>query len=206
MKNVAKSLKTTLASVVLLGAGLGSTGPAAAAQAAEIFQVDPVHSAVEFKVRHLLSKAGGNFDEFSGTLRYDAQNPAKSRFEFTIQVASIDTDNEKRDQHLRSADFFDVETYPAIGFKSTRIEPAGQKGHYKVTGDFTMHGVTKSIVVDAEVLGFAETGMGMRGGVDVETTIDRKAFGIVWNQTMDKGGVVLGDDVDIDISLAFYQP
>lgn len=206
MKNVMRNLKIALASVVLLGAGLWSTGPAVTAQAAEVFQVDPVHSAVEFKVRHLLSKAGGNFDEFSGTLHYDAQNPAQSRVEFTIQAASIDTDNEKRDQHLRSADFFNAEKYPTITFKSTKIEPAGKEGYYKVTGDFTMHGVTKSIVVDAEVLGFAETGMGMRGGVDVETTIDRKEFGIVWNQTMDKGGVVLGDDVEIDISLAFYQP
>ncbi len=206
MFNAATRMKIALASVVLLGAGLLGTGPATPAQAAEVFQVDPVHSAVGFKVRHLLSKAGGGFDEFSGTLHYDAQNPAKSRMEFTIQAASIDTDNEKRDQHLRSADFFDVEKYPTITFKSTKIEPTDKAGHYKVTGDFTMHGVTKPIVVDAEVLGFAETGMGLRGGVDVEATIDRKEFDIVWNQTMDKGGVVLGDDVEIDISLAFYQP
>ncbi len=172
------------------------------AQALEVYGVDSVHSTVNFKVRHLFNNVGGRFDQFDGTLWYDAQNPQSSRIELTIQAASIDTDNEKRDNHLRSADFFDVEKYPLITFKSTKIEPAGQDDLYRVTGDFSMHGVTKPVVIDVELLGFGEIpGLGHRGGFEAETTINRKDYGIVWNQTLDSGGLLLGDDVQVQIGL-----
>ncbi len=202
MKRAFCSGRLAWTGVLLLGTALFVTAQAAT----ETFQVDAVHSSAEFKVRHLLSKVGGRFGQFGGVLQYDAQDPRKSSIEFTVQVASIDTDNANRDDHLRGDDFFDAAKYPTITFKSTKIEPAGKDGLYKVTGDFTMRGVKKSIVVDAEVLGFADTEMGMRGGVDVKTTLDRKEYGIIWNKVMDQGGALLGDDVSVDISLAFFQP
>lgn len=188
---------------LLLGSGLMAT----AAAATEIYEVDVVHSAVAFKVRHLVSKTSGRFDQFGGTLKFDADKPEKSSIELVIQATSIDTDNEDRDAHLRGPDFFDVENFPTITFKSTKIEPAGEENLFKVTGDFTLHGVTKSIVIDVELLGFGETSMfGRRGGFGAETTINRKDFGIVWNKALDKGGAILGEQVEIDVTLEVAQP
>jgi polyisoprenoid-binding protein YceI len=187
--------------LILLGAG-------ARAQSPEIYDIDPVHSAVNFKVRHLFTFVSGRFTKFGGTLWYDAQKPENSRIEITIQAASVDTDNEQRDNHLRSADFLDVQNQPQITFKSTRIERAGDAQHYRVTGDFTLHGVTKPVTVTVEMLGFGESpGLGKRGGFAAQTTLDRRDFGIVWNKTLESGSLLLGTDVQVDfpIEVALHQ-
>lgn len=168
----------------------------------DVYQIDKVHSLAGFKVRHLFSQTAGRFTDFGGELHYDAAQPENSRIEITIQAASIDTDNDNRDNHLRSADFFHVEKYPTITFKSTKIEPAGEKNRYKVTGDFTLLGVTKPVTVSVELLGFAEfAGMGHRGGFSARTTINRKDFGMEWNKVLDAGGTILGEEVEIDFPI-----
>ena len=163
----------------------------------DVFTIDPVHSSVSYKVRHLVSKVTGNFRKFSGTITVDPENLAATKISAEIDAASIDTGNDDRDGHLRSADFFDVEKFPTLSFESTKIKVI-DKSHIEVTGNLTMHGVTKPVIFEAELLGIAP---GMRGGqvMGAEATgaLDRKEFGIVWNRTLDTGGVVLGDEVQM---------
>jgi polyisoprenoid-binding protein YceI len=170
-------------------------------QATETYTIDPVHSGVTFKIRHLVSKTPGRFDDFGGTITLDREDMTKSSVEFTIKAASIDTDNEDRDKHLRSADFFEVEKYPEITFKSTKIEKH-EGDTYHVTGDFTMHGVTKSITIPVEILGFGPTPSGGKvAGFETKFEINRKDYGIIWNKALDAGGLILGEDVEVAITL-----
>ena len=170
--------------------------------AADTFTVDKVHSEAEFKIRHMMSSVTGKFTDFGGTVNLDRANPAASSVEFTVQTASVDTANPDRDKHLRSADFFDVEKFPTINFKSTKIVPSGTKDTYDVTGDFTMHGVTKRITIPVTFLGFAKDPWGNeRAGFELSTTVNRKDYGINWNKALDEGGFLLQDDVKISISL-----
>lgn len=169
---------------------------------AKTWKVDPVHSSVSFKVRHLFSKVPGQFNDFSGTIHFDPKKPEAASVEAEVQAASIDTDNEKRDGHLKSADFFEVETYPTITFKSTEVKP-GDDG-IEVTGDFTMHGVTKPVTFEVEFLGAGPHPMmdgAMVAGFSATTTINRKDFGISWNKVLDAGGAMLGEDVEIQIDI-----
>lgn len=168
----------------------------APASAVETWAVDKVHSSATFKIRHIMANVTGQFRDFAGTIQVDRANPANSSVEFTIQTASIDTGNEGRDKHLRSADFFDAEKYPTITFKSTSVKPKSAT-EFDVTGDFTMHGVTKRITLPVTHLGFGTK----KGGFEIETTLNRKDFGIEWNRALDEGGVVLGDDVKVVINL-----
>ncbi len=187
---------------VLLGLLLAAVG--AQAQTPEVYDIDAVHSAANFKVRHLVAYVSGRFTQFEGTLWYDAQKPENSRIEITIQAASIDTGNQQRDNHLRSADFFDVEKFPLITFRSTKIEPAGEPQRFRVIGDFGLHGVTKPVTVDVELLGFEEhAGFGKRGGFLTQATLDRRDYGIVWNKTLDAGGLLLGNEVKVDFPTQF---
>lgn len=168
---------------------------------ADTFTVDPNHSEVSFHIRHMVSQVRGRFNEFSGTVQLDPKNLPASSVEFHIKAASIDTNVADRDKHLRSADFFDVEKYPEITFKSESIQPAG-KDKYNVTGTLTMHGVSKKVTLPVTYGGQAKDPWGgTRAGFETETTLDRKAYGIVWNQTLDAGGALLGDDVNIAINL-----
>lgn len=167
---------------------------------AETWQVDPVHSNVGFSIRHFLTPVHGTFKDFSGTIVHDPDNVAASSVEFTVQAASIDTQNDQRDQHLRSPDFFDVEKHPTLSFKSESVKAAGD-GKLHVTGKFTLHGVTKEITVPVEALGAMDTPMGRRAGFVTEFTIDRKDYGITWNRALDQGGAILGDEVKITISV-----
>jgi polyisoprenoid-binding protein YceI len=131
----------------------------------------------------------------------DAKNPAASSVEFHIKATSIDTNNADRDKHLRTADFFDVEKYPEITFKSDSVKPAG-KNKYNVTGTLTMHGVSKKVTLPVTFLGEGKDPWGgTRAGFETSTTLNRKDYGIVWNKAVDNGGVLLGDDVKIDINL-----
>lgn len=173
----------------------------AGAFAADTFVVDKSHSSTAFKVRHLIAKTSGRFNDFTGTITLDRAKLQNSSVEFTIKTASIDTDNEGRDKHLRSADFFDAEKYPEITFKSTKITPAG-KDKYNVTGNFTMHGVTKTITLPVEITGFMKDPRGTeRAGFQTALTLNRKDYGIEWNKNLDEGGLLLGDDVEVSIEL-----
>lgn len=174
--------------------------PLAAQAATETWVVDKAHSSATFKVRHMMANVMGQFRDLSGTINVDRENPDKGSVEFTIQAGSIDTGNQNRDEHLRSADFFDVQKYPSITFKSTSITSKGNN-LYDVTGDFTMHGVTKRVTLPVQFLGFARTARGEKAGFEIETTVNRKDYGVLWNRNLDEGGVLLGDDVKVSINL-----
>jgi polyisoprenoid-binding protein YceI len=166
----------------------------------EVFTFDKNHTLVGFRIRHIVSKVEGRFRDYDGTIWIDRQNPAGSRVELTIKAASIDTATDKRDTDLRSANFFDVERYPTITFKSTKVESKGGDT-YLVTGDFTMHGVTKPLQIPVKSNGFAKMGKVEKAGFETSMTINRKDYGITWNQTLDQGGMLLGDDVEINIQV-----
>ncbi len=175
--------------------------PALASAEVKSFKVDPAHSNVGFSIRHLMSKVRGAFGQFEGTIQYDPANPSASSVSFTVQAASIDTQHEDRDKHLRSPDFFDVEKFPTLTFKSTSVKAAGD-GQLEVTGDLTIHGVTKSVTVPVEVLGMGPHPRGGQvAGFESEFTVNRKDFGIVWNRILDAGGALLGDEVTIELAV-----
>ena len=188
--------RTRVALIVTLGLAIAG----AARSATESFVFDKAHTQVGFRIRHWLTKVDGRFRDFDGQIWLDRANPANSKVEVTIQAASIDTSYENRDKHLRSADFFDVEKFPVITFKSTKVTPRG-KDLYDVTGDLTLHGVTKTMTVPVRHTGFLNLGKQEKAGFEITIPINRKAFGIVWNRTSDSGGVMLGDDVDINVQV-----
>ena len=174
----------------------------AAAFAADSFVIDKNHSEAIFQVRHMVSRVSGRFDDFAGTITVDRANPSVSSVEFTIKAPSIDTGVADRDKHLRSADFFDAEKYPEITFKSTAIKPSGRKDVYDVTGTFTMRGVTKTLTLPVEFLGFIKDPRGNeRAGFSTHTTLNRKDYGINWNRALDNGGALLSDDVDVTVNI-----
>ncbi len=185
-----------IAGILLLA--LLAARPALAAT--ETFVLDRVHSSVSFRIRHVVSMVDGRFTDYDGKIWIDRENPTASKVELTIQAASINTGNEKRDNHLRTADFFDVEKYPTITFKSTKIESKGD-GVYDVTGDFTMRGVTKTMKFPVRHGGFAKVGKAEKTGFDLLLRLNRREFNINWNRALDQGGWILGDDVDILIGV-----
>jgi polyisoprenoid-binding protein YceI len=169
--------------------------------AADTYTVDKSHSEALFTVKHLMSKVTGRFNEFTGTISIDPASPAASSVEFTISAASIDTDNADRDKHLKTPDFFDVENHPSITFKSSKVTPAGTN-KYNVEGTLTMRGVSKPVILPVEFLGFGKDPWGNeRAGFSLETSLNRKEYGILWNKALDQGGYVLGDDVKIVVNL-----
>ena len=171
------------------------------AVAGENFKIDKSHSAADFKIRHMMSNVTGRFADFDGALSIDRARPAASSVEFTINTASIDTGNDNRDKHLRSADFFEVEKFPQITFKSTKVAPAG-KDKFDVTGNLTMHGVTKEVTLPVTFLGFAKDPWGNeRAGFEIETTLNRKDYGLNWNKALDQGGFLLADEVKVSIAI-----
>jgi polyisoprenoid-binding protein YceI len=164
---------------------------------------DPAHSSAGFEVRHMMiATVRGQFREFGGTLEAAEDDPANSHAEGWANVASIDTGNADRDAHLLSADFFDVEHYPRIEFSTTRIMHV-EGGHYRVTGDLTMHGVTREIELDANVEGSGEDPWGHeRVGVSIHGTIDRTDFGLEWQQPLARGGKLVGNHVRLVIDIS----
>ena len=184
----------TLAMVAL------ASGLAASPVAADTFVIDPAHSDASFQVRHVVTKVRGRFTDFAGTIVGDPAKPEAATVEFTVKTASIDTAQPKRDGHLRSADFFDAEKFPEITFKSTKIKTTG-KDKYDVSGNLTMHGVTKPITLSVTNLGSGGTGKDEKFGFEATTTLNRKDFGIVWNRALDTGGFMLGDDVIVEINI-----
>lgn len=170
--------------------------------ALETWQVDPVHSCIHFSIRHfVVSKIHGRFTKWGGTLHLDEASPAASQVEIHIDVDSIDTNDPKRDAHIKGADFFDVAQYPEIIFKSTHVASAG-KDRYRVEGNLTLRGVTKPMVFDVESGGTVKDPWGNnRGGFSLNGSLNRKDFGLSFNQTLEGGGPALGDTVDFSIDV-----
>ena len=171
---------------------------------AEIFVVDRTHSSVGFSIRHLLSRVHGRFTDFSGTIRYDEKKPEETIIDFEIKAMSIATDNDDRDKHLRGADFFNVDTFQTMTFKSSNVTQ-NEKG-ISVTGSLTIHGVTKTVTIPIEVLGVQKSAERSIAGFASEFTIDRKEFGIIWNRPLDWGGTLLSDDVKIFVEIESKTP
>jgi polyisoprenoid-binding protein YceI len=163
---------------------------------------DKVHSSINFAVRHLMvSKVRGVFHDWTGSLELDHDDLTKSKVDVTVQVASIDTKEEKRDAHLKSADFFDVEKFPTMTFKSTKIEKVSAE-EVNMHGDLTLAGVTKQVVLKTEVSGIQKDPWGgTRTGFSATTSIDREDFGLKWNAALEAGGVVVGKKVEIHIEI-----
>ena len=169
--------------------------------AVRTFQIDPAHSDVTFQVRHLLTKVRGRFSSFEGAVEFDAADPVQSSVRFTIQAASIDTNQPMRDAHLRSADFFSVEQFPVLGFVSHAITARGGE-QFDVTGTLTIRGVSKTITLPVSYLGAVTDPFGNeKVAFEAETTIDRKDYGLTWNAALETGGLMVGDQVKIAISL-----
>jgi polyisoprenoid-binding protein YceI len=164
------------------------------------YTLDGAHTSATFKVRHLLSKVPGRFQKVEGTLHLDESDLSKSSVEVTIPASSIDTDNDRRDGHLQSEDFFHAEKHPNITFKSKKVTK-GEGDKFTITGDLTMRGVTKEVVLNAEKLGIMKNGANTIAVFEAGTTVNRKDYGINWNRTLDNGGFLLSDDVDIEISV-----
>jgi polyisoprenoid-binding protein YceI len=164
------------------------------------WEIDPAHSTAQFGVRHMMvSTVRGEFQKVAGTVNADDRDPSKSSVEVSIDPSTINTREPKRDAHLKSADFFDVEKYPAITFKSTKVEKAG-KNKLKVTGDLTMHGVTKPVTLEAELTNTMKDLMGRTiRGVTATGKLSRKEWGLTWNKSIEAGGVLVGDEVSLQI-------
>ena len=178
-----------------------------AAAATSTWQIDPNHSAAQFAVRHLaISTVRGAFTKVSGTVQLDDKDVSKSSVDVTIDAASVDTRVADRDKDLRGDHFFDVEKYPTITFKSTKVEQV-EAGKLKVTGDLTIHGVTKQVVLDVEgpTAPVKDPWGNQRAAANATTKINRQDFGVKWNAKMDNGGWVVGDDVAITIDLEMVQ-
>jgi polyisoprenoid-binding protein YceI len=169
--------------------------------------LDPTHSEVEFKVKHLMiSTVTGTFTSFAADVTTEAEDFTTAKANFTIEVGSINTKNEQRDGHLKSPDFFDAAKYPQIKFAITKIENFDNDGSYNIQGDMTMHGVTKNIKLEVEFGGVIKDPWGnTRAGLTVSGKINRKEFGLNFHATTDAGGVVLGDDVKIHVALEFVK-
>ena len=171
------------------------------------YEIDPAHSSAQFTVRHMMiTNVRGGFKTVKGTVVYDAENPATSTVEATIDVNSIATLDEQRDGHLKSADFLDAEKYPTITFKSTKVEADGSD-EYKVTGDLTIHGVTKQVVLKVE----GPTAEGkdpwgnIRIGASASTKIKRSDFGLTWNAVLETGGIMVGDELKLELDVQMIK-
>ena len=184
---------------LLIVAALGLPSLARAAT----WNLDPAHTSVQFSVRHLMvSTVRGAFAKVTGTVQVDEKDLTRTKLQATIDAASIDTRIEKRDAHLKSPDFLDVAKYPTITFVSKKIEQVGP-GHFKVTGDLTLHGITREVSLDVEgpTPEIKDPGGKVRAGAQATTKINRKDFGVTWNLALEAGGVAVSDEVTITIDV-----
>lgn len=173
------------------------------------WQIDPTHSAVEFAVKHMMfTTVRGRFKDIQGTIEFDEQNPANSRVDVTIGAASIDTGVADRDGHLRSGDFLNADEFPTLTFRSTRVEGAakGEGDRLEVTGELTIRGVAKEVTLDAVYEGTGKDPWGgTRAGVRATAKIDRRDWGLTWNQALETGGILVGNDIRIEIEMQAVQ-
>jgi polyisoprenoid-binding protein YceI len=171
-----------------------------------VYQIDAAHSSVQFSVRHLMvSNVKGTFSGVTGTVSYDPEKLEQTSIDATVDVTTVNTNDEKRDGHLKSPDFFDVAKYPVMTFKGTNVESSGDV--HKVAGELTLHGVTKEVTLTVEDVS-AETKDpwgSFRIGANVKGKIKRSDFGLTWNAALETGGVMLGDDVKIEFELQFVK-
>ena len=171
------------------------------------WKIDPAHSEADFSIKHMaISTVHGTFRGVAGVVKYGPADVLKSGVEATIDVSGVDTGVAARDNHLKSPDFFDVAKFPTLTFKSTSVSKAGD--HYDVTGDLTLHGVTKKVVLRLEEPGKEEPGMdgkSVHRGFTATTTVNRKDFGLTWNGTLKSGDSVLGDEVKIELDIEAIQ-
>ena len=171
------------------------------------WEMDPAHSSFQFKVRHLtVSNVGGNFSKFRGVVMIDDKEITQLKVEVTIDAASVNTGHAQRDEHLRGPDFFDVAKHPTVTFVSKKVIKA-DAGRLKVTGDLTLHGVTREITVDVErpTAEVKDPSGNFRRGATATTKINRKDFGLTWNKVMDSGGLVVGDEVNIYVEVELVR-
>lgn len=168
------------------------------------FKIDRGHSSVGFSIRHIISTLHGRFSRFNGTVEYDTNDASKFSIEITVQDSSVNTDHEGRDRHLRSKDFFWVDSFPTTTFKSTKVYEKDKQ--YLVEGDLTMHGVTKSMTVPFEILGMVGKGDDAVLGLHSTFKIDRTEFGVLWNNPLDTGGMMLGNEVTVTIEIEARKP
>ena len=168
--------------------------------ATRTYKIDKAHSEAIFQVRHLVTKVRGRFTDFEGAIEYNEASPELSTVNFSIKTASIDTAEADRDKHLRSPDFFEVDKYPELTFRSKKMAKRGDG--YDVTGDLTIHGVTKEVVLPVAHLGKAKDPWGgERLGFEVETSLNRKDYGLAFNVALETGGFLVGDEVKISIDI-----
>lgn len=181
---------------------------AASSVQAQTWTIDASHSAAQFAVRHMMvTTVRGDMGKISGAVTFDPAKPAAGSIEATVDVTAINTREAGRDKHLKSADFFDVEKFPTITFKSKKIDPAAGGG-FKVTGDLTMKGVTKEVVLDVEPLRpvIKDQRGASRTGTTATTKLNRQDYGVNWSRALDGGGVVVSDDVSVTIDIQLISP
>ena len=186
-----------LVPTLLLPVRPDSAAPRAAAPVT--FAIDPVHSDVSFQIRHFVSKVRCKFRDVKGTITATPDAWQDAVIDVTIGTASLTTENEKRDAHLRSGDFFAADSFPAITFRSTRVERKGDDA--KVYGTLTIRGVSKPAVLDGHFTGLMSGAQGQRVGFEATTTVNRMDFGVSWNRAAEGGGAMLGDEVKVEISV-----
>jgi polyisoprenoid-binding protein YceI len=202
-------VRTAVLAMALLVAGVSTvTAQSVAARGAAVppggvatWQIDVSHSELSFRVRHLISRVRGHFREWQGSITADPANLATGSVQVEIRTASIDTNHQRRDNHLRSDDFFDADRHPAITFRSNRVEIDGER--LRVHGDLTMRGVTRPVVLEGTYLGTTRDAAGReRMGFEAQTTVNRHDYNVSWNRAAEGGGLVLGDEVTISIVVA----
>jgi polyisoprenoid-binding protein YceI len=186
-----------------------AAGTSLASAAPVKYTVDGAHSEIGFDIRHIFSRVHGRFGKFQGTIVFDDKTPANISVDATADAKSITTDNEKRDGHLRGADFFATDSFPTLTFKSTEVTAAGDK-KYRIAGNLTMRGVTRPVVFDAEFLGAGQVGVGGqnwggKAGFTATTVVNRQDFRISWNRTLDNGGLMLDDKVTLVLNIEADQ-
>ncbi|WP_425310551.1 YceI family protein [Ammonicoccus fulvus] len=166
------------------------------------YAFDPTHTSLSFTARHaMITKVRGTFDDFTGTIVADGANPENSSVEVVAQIASVDTNNDDRDNHLRSADFFDAEQFPTMTFKSTDVKVKGET--FEVTGDLTIKDVTQSVTLPMEFTGAATDPFGQdRIGFEGEVTVNRKDFGLTWNAALETGGVLVSEKIKLNLDVS----
>ena len=195
-------MKKALSLFVLLTVWHGLFGWAGLTQAEMArYDVDPEHSTIEFRVAHMvISKTTGHFKDYTGFIEMDPEAQKVKTIEATVKTASVNTNHEKRDTHLRTPDFFDVEKYPTMTYKLKEYKKNGD--HYTATGDLTLRGVTKEIILTGNFNGVTKDPWGnVRAGFNAEGKLNRKDFGMVWNKALDSGGLVVGDEVFIKLDI-----
>jgi polyisoprenoid-binding protein YceI len=197
-----------LAARALVAAALTLTTASAVHAATTTYEIDKTHSSIQFKIRHLLSKTAGQFGRFAGTVTLDPEARDTVEVSATIEAASIDTDDAKRDDHLRAADFFDVAQFPKLTFTGGKLsEVNADRTRGKLEGTLTIKGVAKPVVLDVEWFGTAVDPWGnQKAAFAGKTTINRKDFGIVYNKVLDNGGYLIGDEVEIEINVEAQIP